>query len=58
MSKLEKQLLASLMTHSKLIQAGIPNEQALRIAFGDAVAKKAIEDIKSLTLKTQNKWQN
>ena len=57
MSKLEKELFTSLINHSKLIQAGIPNEQALRIAFPPAVAKKTIEDIKLLTLKTQQKWK-
>ena len=34
--------------HLKLLEAGVPNDQALRIAFGDDVAEMAIEGINEI----------
>ena len=40
-------IFASLTNHAHLIQAGIPNEQALKIAFGEE-GEKTIADIEKL----------
>lgn len=38
-----KPLFNSMHDHVKLLEAGVPNDQALRIAFGDDVAERAID---------------
>lgn len=53
-----KAIFNSLHDHSKLIQAGVPNDQALRICFGDDIAERAINQVSDVLLEEDQKRQD
>lgn len=52
---LDEMIKASCSNHAKLIEWGVPAEEALRIAFGSEFADSAIETVKYINQKPKQR---